>query len=102
MMAKIRTPYAHTSLEIIKMRYGWIGHLVFIVREVLPLSFSSYIIDTINSGDEYYQQRLWLCVDDIGRLTTHHRYIRHAFRSGYYSDSSWRCVLTILGSIVEY
>ncbi|GAB1197238.1 hypothetical protein APSETT444_006529 [Aspergillus pseudonomiae] len=30
-MAKIRVPYAHTSLEIIKMRYGWIGHLVFIV-----------------------------------------------------------------------
>ncbi|KAL4947480.1 Sodium:solute symporter family-domain-containing protein [Aspergillus filifer] len=30
-MAKIRVPYAHTSLEIIRMRYGTIGHLVFIV-----------------------------------------------------------------------
>ncbi|KAL2817455.1 Sodium:solute symporter family-domain-containing protein [Aspergillus cavernicola] len=30
-MAKIRVPYAHTSLEIIKMRYGTVGHLVFIV-----------------------------------------------------------------------
>ncbi|KAL4874049.1 hypothetical protein BDV12DRAFT_205414 [Aspergillus spectabilis] len=29
-MAKIRVPYAHTSLEIIKMRYGTVGHLVFI------------------------------------------------------------------------
>ena len=33
-MAKIRTPYAHTSLEIIKMRYGWIGHAVFIVMNI--------------------------------------------------------------------
>ncbi|KAI1373392.1 hypothetical protein F4677DRAFT_462332 [Hypoxylon crocopeplum] len=30
-LAKIRVPYAHTSLEIIKMRYGKIGHVVFIV-----------------------------------------------------------------------
>ncbi|KAJ5092362.1 Sodium/solute symporter [Penicillium alfredii] len=30
-MAKIRVPYAYTSLEIIRMRYGKIGHLVFIV-----------------------------------------------------------------------
>ncbi|OTB13764.1 hypothetical protein K445DRAFT_377440 [Daldinia sp. EC12] len=30
-LAKIRVPYAHTSLEIIKMRYGRIGHVVFIV-----------------------------------------------------------------------
>ncbi|KAI1213287.1 Sodium:solute symporter family-domain-containing protein [Annulohypoxylon truncatum] len=30
-IAKIRVPYAHTSLEIIKMRYGRIGHIVFIV-----------------------------------------------------------------------
>ncbi|KAI1500810.1 Sodium:solute symporter family-domain-containing protein [Biscogniauxia marginata] len=30
-MAKIRVPYAHTSLEIIRIRYGRIGHLVFIV-----------------------------------------------------------------------
>ncbi|KAL4927076.1 sodium:solute symporter family protein [Aspergillus undulatus] len=30
-MAKIRVPYAHTSLEIIRMRYGTVGHLVFIV-----------------------------------------------------------------------
>lgn len=30
-LAKIRVPYAHTSLEIIRMRYGKIGHLVFIV-----------------------------------------------------------------------
>ncbi|KAF2648002.1 hypothetical protein K491DRAFT_643291 [Lophiostoma macrostomum CBS 122681] len=30
-LAKIRVPYAHTSLEIIRMRYGNIGHGVFIV-----------------------------------------------------------------------
>ena len=30
-LAKIRVPYAHTSLEIIRMRYGKIGHVVFIV-----------------------------------------------------------------------
>jgi hypothetical protein len=30
-MAKIRVPYAHTSLEIIRIRYGRIGHIVFIV-----------------------------------------------------------------------
>ncbi|XDG01401.1 hypothetical protein ABKA04_001016 [Annulohypoxylon sp. FPYF3050] len=30
-LAKIRVPYAHTSLEIIKMRYGRIGHVVFII-----------------------------------------------------------------------
>ncbi|XXG96772.1 hypothetical protein Hte_003063 [Hypoxylon texense] len=30
-LAKIRVPYAHTSLEIIKMRYGKIGHVVFII-----------------------------------------------------------------------
>ncbi|KAE9368327.1 hypothetical protein N431DRAFT_547364 [Stipitochalara longipes BDJ] len=30
-MAKIRVPDAHTSLEIIRMRYGKIGHLVFVL-----------------------------------------------------------------------
>ncbi|PYH95628.1 hypothetical protein BO71DRAFT_350946 [Aspergillus ellipticus CBS 707.79] len=30
-MAKIRVPYAHTSLEIIRMRYGWIGHVIYMV-----------------------------------------------------------------------
>lgn len=30
-LAKIRTPYAHTSLEIIRQRYGKIGHVVFII-----------------------------------------------------------------------
>ncbi|KAI2616642.1 Sodium:solute symporter family-domain-containing protein [Hypomontagnella submonticulosa] len=30
-LAKIRVPYAHTSLEIVKMRYGKIGHVVFII-----------------------------------------------------------------------
>ncbi|KAL4816553.1 hypothetical protein BDW67DRAFT_190797 [Aspergillus spinulosporus] len=34
-MAKIRVPYAHTSLEIIKMRYGTIGHLVFTVLNLV-------------------------------------------------------------------
>jgi hypothetical protein len=29
-LAKIRVPYAHTSLEIIRMRYGSVGHVVFI------------------------------------------------------------------------
>ncbi|KAJ5833351.1 Sodium/solute symporter [Penicillium riverlandense] len=29
-MAKIRVPYAHTSLEIVRMRYGRIAHLTFI------------------------------------------------------------------------
>ncbi|KAH8882284.1 putative sodium/solute symporter [Thozetella sp. PMI_491] len=33
-LAKIRVPYAHTSLEIVKMRYGGIGHLVFIVLNI--------------------------------------------------------------------
>lgn len=30
-LAKIRVPYAHTSLEIIRMRYGPVGHVVFII-----------------------------------------------------------------------
>ncbi|KAI2926489.1 hypothetical protein CBS147320_5913 [Aspergillus niger] len=30
-MAKIRVPYAHTSLEITRMRYGWIGHVIYMV-----------------------------------------------------------------------
>lgn len=34
-MAKIRVPYAHTSLEIIKQRYGKIGHGVFIVMNLI-------------------------------------------------------------------
>ncbi|KAJ5579985.1 uncharacterized protein N7459_005970 [Penicillium hispanicum] len=34
-MAKIRVPYAHTSLEIVRMRYGRIGHLVFIVLNLV-------------------------------------------------------------------
>ncbi|KAF7545222.1 hypothetical protein G7Z17_g9343 [Cylindrodendrum hubeiense] len=33
-LAKIRVPYAHTSLEIIRMRYGNIGHVVFIVLNI--------------------------------------------------------------------
>ncbi|KAH6608328.1 urea active transporter [Trichoderma cornu-damae] len=33
-LAKIRVPYAHTSLEIIRMRYGKIGHIVFIVLNI--------------------------------------------------------------------
>ncbi|KAF4920969.1 Urea active transporter [Colletotrichum viniferum] len=33
-LAKIRVPCAHTSLEIIRMRYGWIGHIVFIVLNI--------------------------------------------------------------------
>ncbi|KAJ5486852.1 hypothetical protein N7530_001152 [Penicillium desertorum] len=34
-MAKIRVPYAHTSLEVVRMRYGRIGHLVFIVLNLV-------------------------------------------------------------------
>lgn len=34
-MAKTRVPYAHTSLEIIKQRYGRIGHSVFIVMNLI-------------------------------------------------------------------
>ncbi|KAM0470591.1 hypothetical protein ACHAPX_009854 [Trichoderma viride] len=33
-LAKIRVPYAHTSLEIIRMRYGKLGHLVFIFLNI--------------------------------------------------------------------
>ncbi|VUC34636.1 unnamed protein product [Clonostachys rosea] len=33
-LAKIRVPFAHTSLEIIRMRYGWIGHVVFIILNI--------------------------------------------------------------------
>lgn len=33
-LAKIRVPYAHTSLEIIRMRYGKIGHIVFIILNI--------------------------------------------------------------------
>ncbi|KAJ4290389.1 hypothetical protein N0V90_010605 [Kalmusia sp. IMI 367209] len=33
-LAKIRVPYAHTSLEIIRMRYGNIGHAVFIILNI--------------------------------------------------------------------
>ncbi|CAK7203322.1 hypothetical protein SEUCBS139899_006053 [Sporothrix eucalyptigena] len=34
-LAKIRVPYAHTSLEIIRMRYGKTGHLVFMVMNLV-------------------------------------------------------------------
>ncbi|CAI7601748.1 unnamed protein product [Penicillium bialowiezense] len=34
-MAKIRVPYAHTSLEVVRMRYGKIGHLIFIVLNLV-------------------------------------------------------------------
>jgi Na+/proline symporter len=30
-LAKIRVPYAHTSMEIIRMRYGRVAHVVFLV-----------------------------------------------------------------------
>ncbi|RAK94910.1 sodium:solute symporter family protein [Aspergillus ibericus CBS 121593] len=30
-MAKIRVPHAHTSLEITRMRYGWVGHVIYMV-----------------------------------------------------------------------
>ena len=30
-LAKIRVPYAHTSLEIIRLRYGKAAHVVFLV-----------------------------------------------------------------------
>ena len=33
-MAKIRVPYAHTSLEIIRQRYGKIAHIVFMVMNL--------------------------------------------------------------------
>lgn len=33
-LAKIRVPYAHTSLEIIRMRYGSVGHVVFIFLNI--------------------------------------------------------------------
>lgn len=34
-MAKIRVPYAHTSLEVVRMRYGKIGHLIFILLNLV-------------------------------------------------------------------
>lgn len=34
-LAKIRVPYAHTSLEIIRQRYGKIGHLIFIILNLV-------------------------------------------------------------------
>lgn len=34
-LAKIRVPYAHTSLEIIRQRYGNIGHVVFIIMNLV-------------------------------------------------------------------
>jgi Na+/proline symporter len=30
-LAKIRVPYAHTSLEIVRQRYGKVGHIVYIL-----------------------------------------------------------------------
>ena len=30
-LAKLRVPYAHTSLEIIRQRYGKVAHVVFLV-----------------------------------------------------------------------
>lgn len=34
-LAKIRVPYAHTSLEIIRQRYGDVGHIVFIIMNLV-------------------------------------------------------------------
>lgn len=34
-IAKLRVPYAHTSLEIIKMRYGKYAHWVFILLNLV-------------------------------------------------------------------
>ncbi|KAI9923860.1 hypothetical protein MW887_008165 [Aspergillus wentii] len=33
-LAKIRVPYAHTSLEIIRMRYGRVAHVVFLMLNI--------------------------------------------------------------------
>lgn len=30
-LAKMRVPYAHTSLEIVRMRHGKVAHIVFLV-----------------------------------------------------------------------
>ena len=34
-LAKIRVPFAHTSLEIYRMRYGPIGHTVFACLNII-------------------------------------------------------------------
>jgi len=34
-LAKLRVPYAHTSLEIIQMRYGPWGHVVFAILNII-------------------------------------------------------------------
>lgn len=52
-LAKLRVPYAHTSLEIIQMRYGVWGHIVFailnIINNVCRFSehFISFPVDTL-------------------------------------------------------
>lgn len=38
-LSKIRVPYAHTSLEIVRMRYGRIGHVVFIILNLIQNIF---------------------------------------------------------------
>lgn len=45
-LAKIRVPYAHTSLEFIKRRYGRSGHAVFILLNLINnvLGCSSMIV----------------------------------------------------------
>ncbi|KAF8855946.1 hypothetical protein BDZ45DRAFT_804569 [Acephala macrosclerotiorum] len=51
-MAKIRVSYAHTSLEIIRMRYGKIGHVVFVVLNLCCNVFgcASMISSTVSSS----------------------------------------------------
>lgn len=34
-VAKLRVPYAHTSLEIIKIRYGKYAHVIFILLNLI-------------------------------------------------------------------
>lgn len=34
-MVKIRIPHAHTSLEIVRIRYGMLGHITFIILNLI-------------------------------------------------------------------
>lgn len=34
-IAKIKVPYAHTSMEFIRKRYGGVGHVVYIVLNLI-------------------------------------------------------------------
>lgn len=86
-LAKIRVPYAHTSLEIIRMRYGKVCNtIVFFIGRLLTVS--SDWACCFHSAQSC-KQRLWVRVYDLDRFTINLWRFWNAFRCRDDSHPSW-------------